>query len=103
VMYGGAIAGCSKLQPTVATSTADAKCMAAAHAEGHALWLCKHLKDQGMKVEMINIKIDNRTALLMIEKGVESVKTKHTDVHNHFICEQSEGNDLHFEACHAGS
>jgi hypothetical protein len=85
VMHGGAIAGCSKLQPTVATSTADAKCMAAAHAEGHAQWLCKHLEDLDMKMEMINIKIDNRTALLVIEKGVDSARTKHTDVHNHFI------------------
>jgi hypothetical protein len=63
------------------------------------LWLRRVVRDCGLPVETVKIKIDNRAALWMISSGATSEKTKHVDIQHHFIQERSIRKEVAFEAC----
>jgi hypothetical protein len=95
-LNGGAISWSSKLQPTVAASTAEAEYMAAAAATKEALWMRKLLAVFGVEIETVGIKGDNQACLRMIKHSYASPRSKHIDVMHHFVRERAKRGEVSF-------
>jgi hypothetical protein len=85
---GGAVCWSSKRQPTVAASTTEAEYMAASAAAKEALWLRKLLADLGEPVATVSVSCDSQGALSLLHNPVLSERSKHIDVHHHFVRER---------------
>jgi hypothetical protein len=89
LLHGGAVAWVSRLQATVAVSTAEAEYMAAALASKEALWLRGLLADLHVPVSgPVHIHCDNQAALALIKHPQASARAKHIDVAHHFVRER---------------
>lgn len=88
MLNGGAISWQSKLQPTVAASTAEAEYMAAAAAVKEGLWLRKLLTDLGSSTTCVKILADNQSAIKLLRNPISSVRSKHIDIAHHFARER---------------
>ena len=88
LMNGGAISWNSKRQPTVAASTTEAEYMAAAAAVKEGLWMRKLLSSLDIKLEMVNIKCDNQSAIKLLKNPIFSARSKHIDIIHHFARER---------------
>lgn len=103
VMNGGAVSWSSKLQPTVAVSTAEAEYMAAGSAVKEALWLRKLLCDFEKDISRpVVIHTDNQAALKLLTNPVVSARSKHIDVQHHFVRERIVRNEVVFTYCPTG-
>lgn len=87
-LYGGAITWCSKRQPTVAASTTEAEYMSAAAVTKEALWLRTLCADMGFGSPCIEVFCDNQAALHLIKNTATSQRSKHIQVHHHFLRER---------------
>jgi transposase InsO family protein len=96
-LSGGAISWSSRLQPTVAVSTAEAEYMAAAFAVKEALWLRKLMADLGLGMKPVKIYGDNQSALKLIKHPIASLRSKHIDVIYHFARERAARGEVKFE------
>jgi hypothetical protein len=100
LLAGGAISWSSKLQATVAVSTAEAEYMAAASAVKEGLWLRKLLSDLGrIGAEPVLINGDNQAALKLLGNPVVSARSKHIDVLYHFARERVTRGEVKFQYC----
>jgi hypothetical protein len=97
ILNGAAISWSSRLQPTVAVSTAEAEYMAAAFAVKEALWLRKLLADLGMGTNPVKIYGDNQSALKLIKHPIASLRSKHIDVIYHFARERAARGEVKFQ------
>lgn len=85
----GAISWCSKRQPTVSLSTTEAEYGAAAMAAQESVWLVQLVKDLNqITSEVVVIYCDNESAIKLAENPVFHARTKHFEVHYHFIREK---------------
>jgi len=82
------------LQKTVALSTMAAENMALCEASKEAVWLNKLVQSkatQGLRTAIsggpINIKVDNSGCIDFSKNPVETKRTKHIDIHYHFVRE----------------
>jgi hypothetical protein len=96
---GGAISWSSRLQPTVAVSTAEAEYMAAASAVKEALWLKKLFGTFGTDVAPVHMFSDNQAAIKLIKHPIASMRSKHIDVQHHFVRERAARGEVAFEYC----
>jgi len=80
---------CSKRQPTVSLSTTEAEYRASAMAAQESTWLIQLLKDlcQPIKVA-VTLYCDNQSVIRLAENLVFHARTKHIEVHYHFIREK---------------
>ena len=99
ILNGGAISWSSKLQPTVAVSTAEAEYMAAAQSVKEALWLRTLLKEFELNTGTLKINSDNQGALKLMKHPMSSAKSKHIDVIHHFARERIQRKEVNFEYC----
>lgn len=100
LMGDGAVSWCSKLQPTVALSTAEAEYMAAASAVKEALWLRKLLCDFTLSSKQpVPILCDNQAALKLLVNPIVSSRSKHIDVLHHFARERVARGEVSFTYC----
>jgi hypothetical protein len=97
VMNSGAISWSSRLQPTVAVSTAEAEYMAAAAAIKEALWLRKLLRVFDYDNDCIKIYGDNQSALKLLKHPIASVRSKHIDIIYNFARERVARKEVKFE------
>ncbi|GJT09396.1 retrovirus-related pol polyprotein from transposon TNT 1-94 [Tanacetum coccineum] len=74
-----------KKQTVVATSTTEAKYVAAANCCGQVLWIQNQLLDYGYNFMNTIIYIDNTSTICIIENPVQHSKTKHIEIMHHFI------------------
>ena len=88
-LHSGAISWNSRLQPTVAVSTAEAEYMAAAAAVKEALWLRTLLSELGVcSLGPVTLLTDNQASLSLLKHPISSQRSKHIDVIHHFARER---------------
>ena len=98
----GAVSWCSKRQPTVSLSTTEAEYRAAAVAAQESTWLVQLLKDLHQSTEIgIPLFCDNMSAIRSAENPVFHARTKHVEVHYHFIREKVLREEIQLE--HVGT
>ncbi len=85
----GAVSWSSKKQPTVALSSTKAKYRGATIVACEVVWLQKLLTDLGLSVNAhVVIYCDNISSILLANNPIYHAKTKHVEVHYHFIREK---------------
>ena len=84
-----AVTWSSKKQPTVALSSTEAEYRGAALAACESVWLCSLLADLGQHVSgPISLYCDNMSSIQLASNPVFHARTKHIEVHYHFIREK---------------
>jgi len=84
-----AVTWSSKKQPTVALSSTEAEYRGAAMAACEVAWLRKLLGDLGLHVDrQVVIYCDNLSSIQLARNPVFHARTKHIEVHYHFIREK---------------
>jgi len=99
MLNGGVISWSSRLQATVAVSTAEAEYMAAAQAVKEALWLRKLMADLDLGTEAVHLFGDNQSALKLLKNPIASVRSKHIDIAYHFARERVARKEVIFDYC----
>lgn len=85
-MCSGAVNWLSKKQPIVTLSTAEAEHVTLSTATQEAVWLRKLLKDFGEAQDQATVVMeDNQGAICIAKNPVEHLRTKHIDIHYHYI------------------
>lgn len=93
-LYGGPVSWRSKLQATVASSTAEAEYMAAAAATKEALWLQKLMRSLEQAFKTVPIGEDNQACIAMAANPVGGGRAKHVDVAHHLVRERVASGDI---------
>ncbi|RVW35720.1 Retrovirus-related Pol polyprotein from transposon RE1 [Vitis vinifera] len=89
MLGSGAISWCSKRQPIVSLSTTEAEYRAAAMATQESTWLIRLMNDLHQLVDYaVPLYCDNQSAIRLAENPVFHARTKHVEVHYHFIMEK---------------
>ncbi|KAL0427812.1 UNVERIFIED_CONTAM: Retrovirus-related Pol polyprotein from transposon RE1 [Sesamum latifolium] len=84
-----AVSWCSKRQPTMSLLTTEAEYRAAATATQDITWLLQLLKELHQPIEYgVPLYCDNLSAMRLAENPVFHARTKHVEVHYHFIREK---------------
>ncbi len=99
MLNGGVISWSSRLQATVAVSTAEAEYMAAAQAVKEALWLRKLMVDLDLGKATVHLFGDNQSALKLLKNPIASVRSKHIDIAYHFARERVARKEVSFDYC----
>ncbi|KAJ9511133.1 hypothetical protein QJQ45_013172 [Haematococcus lacustris] len=102
-MNGAAISWSSRLQPTVAMSTAESEYMAASSAVKEGLWLRKLMQDLQLPGDCTSILCDNQAALQLLHNPIASARAKHINVHHHFARERVARGEVSFSYCSTAS
>jgi hypothetical protein len=85
----GAVSWSSKKQPTIALSSTEAEYTGAAIVACEVVWLQKLRSDLGQSVDApVVIYYDNISSILLANNPLYHVRTKHIEVHYHFIREK---------------
>ena len=66
-------------------STAEAEYIAAGSCCAQLLWMKQTLKDYGIKVKNVPLYFDNESAINFSHNPVRQPKTKHIQIHHHFL------------------
>ncbi|RVX10690.1 Retrovirus-related Pol polyprotein from transposon RE2 [Vitis vinifera] len=89
MLGSGTISWCSKRQSTVSLSTTEAEYRAAAMAAQESTWLIRLMNDLHQLVDYaVPLYYDNQSAVRLAENPVFHARTKHVEVHYHFIKEK---------------
>ncbi|GLI71167.1 hypothetical protein VaNZ11_016269 [Volvox africanus] len=99
LLTGGAVGWASRLQATVATSTAEAEYMASGAATKEALWFRHLARDLKLRVPCVPIQCDNQAALKMSSNLITTPRSKHIDVLYHFVREHAARGEVKFLYC----
>lgn len=92
----GSVTWASKKQPTVALSSTEAEYRAAMLATCQSVWLTQLLKDLGEKVDYgIPIASDNISSIMLASNPTFHARTKHIEIHYHFIREKVLNKEIH--------
>jgi hypothetical protein len=85
----GTISWCSKRQPTVSLSTTEAEYRAAAMATQESTWLMQLMRDLHQPIDYaVSLHCDNQSAIRLAENPEFHARTKHVEVHYHFVREK---------------
>ena len=85
----GTVSWCSKRKPTISLSTTKTEYRAAAMAAQESTWLMQLMEDLHQPRDYkVSIYCDNRSAICLAENPVFHARTKHVEVHYHFIREK---------------
>ncbi|GKE49934.1 hypothetical protein Tco_1481192 [Tanacetum coccineum] len=80
----------SKKKKFTAISSIEAEYIALSGCCAQILWMCSHLTDYGFQFNKIPLYCDNKSAIALCCNNVQHSRTKHIDVHYHFIKDQVE-------------
>ena len=84
-----AVTWSSKKQPTVALSSTEAEYRGAAMAACEVAWSRKLLADMGQSIHAeVVIHCDNISSIMLANNPVYHARTKHIEVHYHFVREK---------------
>jgi transposase InsO family protein len=85
----GTISWCSKRQPTVSLSTTEAEYRAAAMAAQESTWLMQLMRDLHQPIDYaVSLHCDNQSAIRLAKNPEFHARTKHVEVHYHFVREK---------------
>ncbi|KAL8153625.1 hypothetical protein V2J09_011385 [Rumex salicifolius] len=85
----GVVSWCSKNQSTVALSTKKTEYRAATMVAQECTWLLRLVQDLGQDTDYtVGIYCDNQSAIKLTTNLVFHVRTKHIEVHHHYIREK---------------
>ncbi|MCO5569078.1 hypothetical protein L7F22_022785 [Adiantum nelumboides] len=95
-MFGSScISWLSKKQPTVATSNCEAEYRAVIIATVECVWLRRLMADLGVGQDIANtIFTDNQSALAAARNPIFLARTKHIDVHYHYVRERLSAGEI---------
>lgn len=99
-IMGGAISWRSKLQPTVALSSTEAEYRATTEAGQETVWLRRLLFDFSYEPSMpTTLHCDNLGAIQLTSKSIFHARTKHVEIHYHFIRELVQDGIVELKHC----
>ncbi|KAE8704559.1 tir-nbs resistance protein [Hibiscus syriacus] len=85
----GTISWCSKRQPTVSLSTTEVEYRAAAMAAQESTWMIQLMNYLHQPVDyVVLLYCDNQSTIQLAENPVFHARTKHVEVHYHFVREK---------------
>ncbi|GJS11095.1 retrovirus-related pol polyprotein from transposon TNT 1-94 [Tanacetum coccineum] len=84
----------SKKQRSTAISTTEAEYIAMSSCCAQILWMRSQLKDYGFELNKIPLYCDNKSAIALCCNNVQHSRSKHIDIHHHFIREQVENREV---------
>ena len=88
-LYGGAVSWRSKKQSSVARSTVEAEYVECSEAATEAVFLTMLIGELGMgeltEPIVINVHTDSQGALALVQNPINRHRTKHIDIHFHFV------------------
>ncbi|GKA99590.1 retrovirus-related pol polyprotein from transposon TNT 1-94 [Tanacetum coccineum] len=87
----------SKKQIALAISTTEAKYVSARKACQQALWMKQALIDYGVKLNDIPIMCDNKGAIDLSKNPVQHLRTKHIEIHHHFLRDNVQKGNISIE------
>jgi hypothetical protein len=86
MLNGGAVSWSSKQQDTISLSTTEAEYIALTHATKEAIWLKNLISELfGSITTPILILADNQSAIALAKDDRFHSRTKHINIHYHFI------------------
>ncbi|GJX59599.1 PLAC8 family protein [Tanacetum coccineum] len=89
LLGSGAISWCSKRQPTVSLSTTEAEYRASTMTAQEITWIMLPLKELHQPTNYsVPLYCDNLSAIRLAENPIFYARTKHVEVHHHFIREK---------------
>jgi hypothetical protein len=95
MISGGCVSWMSKLQPTVALSSAEAEYMAVCAAVQEAIHMRSLLRDLGCQQDQPTIIFeDNQGCIALSENPVHHKRTKHIEIRYHFTRERVESGEV---------
>ena len=97
---GGPISWSVKTQEIIALSMTEAEYVTATHAAKEALWLHSFLGEiLGPLDSATTLYCDNQSAIALMKNDQFHARTKHIDIHYHFICYVIQNGSLRLEYC----
>lgn len=84
----GAISWCSQLQKCVVTSSTEAEYVAGSLSIKELIWLRRLVNDLRIDCESVWLRMDNQSAIRLVENSEPHKRTKHVDIKFHFIREK---------------
>jgi hypothetical protein len=87
----------SKKQNSVALSTAEAEYIAAGACCAQILYMKQTLLDYGVVLEKVPLLCDNESTVKIANNPVQHSRTKHIDIHHHFLRDHVAKNDISLE------
>nr|GEY88501.1 zinc finger, CCHC-type [Tanacetum cinerariifolium] len=89
---------CTQQQPTVVLSSCELESMVATGAACQALWLKRILSElTGWEEKRITLKVHNISAIALVRNPIFHGRSKHIDIHYHFIRECIENGHINVE------
>jgi hypothetical protein len=85
LLSGTAISWNSRAQKTIALSSTEAEYMSLSDTCRQLVWMRSFLKELGMPVDAIPLCGDNQGAIFNASNPVQEKRTKHIDIHFHYI------------------
>ena len=95
----GALSWSCKKQPTVALSSTEAEYRGLMNAACESIWIRGFLKDVGIDVPQACIFCDNLSAIKLTHNPVFHARTKHIEIHYHFIREKVQEGSVVIQYC----
>lgn len=95
----GAISWSCKKQPTVALSSTEAEYRGLTNAACESTWLQHFFSDFGFRFPCATIYCDNQSAIKLSKNPVFHARTKHIEVHYHFVREKINEGNIKVEYC----
>ena len=83
-----------KKQNSVALFTAEAEYVAAGACYAQLLWMKQTLNDYGCRFTKISLLCDNESAIKLTNNLVSHSRTKHIDIHHHFLRDHETKGDI---------
>nr|GEW07918.1 copia protein [Tanacetum cinerariifolium] len=87
----------SKKQTALAISTTEAKYVSTGKACQQALWMEKALIDYDVRFDDVPIMCDNKGVIELSKKSVQYSRTKHIEIHHHFLCDNAQKGHISIE------
>jgi hypothetical protein len=84
----------SKRQNSIALSTAEVEYVATGSCCAQILWMKATLKDFGIKFKQVSLLCENKSAVKLTNNPVQHQRTKHIDIHHHFIRDHQQKGDI---------